>query len=1181
MPPSANDIVVRVIPDIQAAGGSISSQFKKVANPIKKIVGDALGEALDTAWSPRALGKVQKNLAKIEVEAVKARETASIKAAAIDRRLRKKHLGEDEKIRLQSAKKEANLEAKNLEDRLKKEAGAVSAAAKRSKDAETQLKAMGAEVSKLSSASAERFGESLAGAFADLSSGDLGNMSGLIKKIGEGTKKQGLNAQAKADTGEAGKLMGTLGGFLTKIGPALIAIGAIAGGLAAIAKLIMDVDEKAKDLNKTMLESGLTGLEVAGALDDVEAGFTKIRKAFTDFNLNRIWGTTPEDHIKILGAYSEAGFTFKEVTKGAANAAEEMERLQDATIMTLKYSKLLGAGTDEMAGNIGMWMEELGKDMKSVEEGLGAITIAARGSGFGVKRFYGMVLQATSGMSMYNVRLAETAAMLSMITKILGPQRGGAFVEGLTKGFSEEGYQDRMKRTKLVGSGKVKDELGGAASRIGKDLLRGMDTGKIAGLQAAAKAAGLDVNLVGKSTEDQTKALVAALTTAGPKKTAAFIADAEEHIGLDQTRKLEDLAKLSAGIKGGLADVAHAMSGFDMGGKLAILLNGVAAKFSKPIYELQGLERVGAAEMMGMSVEQFDELQRISGRLHSNFENTQKQAKRDAAQGKESSEAVIKQQIETQGIFAEGGKVWAAILDQDGEIARDENGKIIKEEIKNVGDYMQTQGKLLEQAVASELDEQTRLSVKIASATTAMSHTMSVGVASVLEGIYSAITSIKEWLFGDKDEKVVAEVVDRALQGVEKSLREGQEAVRMSEALIDSYRDLMQADPKNKAKHKKDLELETAALAAMQAQVAAYTAQKESLRGEGYIGSKPAGWSSTEWQTQRGKMLKGIASGGREDPMAAGQSLQSMSVQHAGMASQWGPLVQKLASQGNRKAQEAVSGMEYIPGAEIPTPKGGWTAPMEWKKEDLTMLAEALGVGFQQQWLTPIADMQGEVFQFLVKGKGTKIEGQGAEAVGESAFGEAFLKDAGEGTEYQAALLRLEEQKESRRSVRRGEFKADTQDATKTGVLAAMEDIENQKKKEQASRIGASLRAITDGGSQAYWEEAAEALMKGQMSDEVRATLLPHKGRIGELMGNTNIPGLLGGKTDDMVLQIGAGGVKFAQRVDNNDVGVFAKPGGAISKGGAGGSVNVFHLYNDGPGVMKSIEKAQRAGVLG
>jgi len=72
---------------------------------------------------------------------------------------------------------------------------------------------------------------------------------------------------------------------------------------------------------------------------------------------------------------------------------------------------------------------------------------------------------------------------------------------------------------------------------------------------------------------------------------------------------------------------------------------------------------------------------------------------------------------------------------------------------------------------------------------------------------------------------------------------------------------------------------------------------------------------------------------------------------------------------------------------------------------------------------------------------------------------------------------------------------------------------------------------------------------------------------------------------DDLILQVGSNGVKFAHRVDPGDVGVFSKPGGAISQAGGGGSkggsVNIFHLYNDGPGVMRSIEKAQKAGVIG
>jgi len=68
----------------------------------------------------------------------------------------------------------------------------------------------------------------------------------------------------------------------------------------------------------------------------------------------------------------------------------------------------------------------------------------------------------------------------------------------------------------------------------------------------------------------------------------------------------------------------------------------------------------------------------------------------------------------------------------------------------------------------------------------------------------------------------------------------------------------------------------------------------------------------------------------------------------------------------------------------------------------------------------------------------------------------------------------------------------------------------------------------------------------------------------------------------DLVMQIGSEGVKFAQRVDPGDVGVFAKAGGALAnaKGGGGGGVNVYHLYGEGPGVLNTITKAQQSGLL-
>jgi hypothetical protein len=71
------------------------------------------------------------------------------------------------------------------------------------------------------------------------------------------------------------------------------------------------------------------------------------------------------------------------------------------------------------------------------------------------------------------------------------------------------------------------------------------------------------------------------------------------------------------------------------------------------------------------------------------------------------------------------------------------------------------------------------------------------------------------------------------------------------------------------------------------------------------------------------------------------------------------------------------------------------------------------------------------------------------------------------------------------------------------------------------------------------------------------------------------------GPAKDFISYFGSSG-NWSQRIDKaDDVSLIAqKPGGALSKAGGGGRMNIFHLYGEGPGVMNMIIRAQQAGLL-
>ena len=81
-------------------------------------------------------------------------------------------------------------------------------------------------------------------------------------------------------------------------------------GFAALAKIVIDADSAAKELNRTLLDSGMAGADlvdkygrVRSVMDDITGYFDKA------IELNYEWGTTTKDHLQILGHYQEAGIS--------------------------------------------------------------------------------------------------------------------------------------------------------------------------------------------------------------------------------------------------------------------------------------------------------------------------------------------------------------------------------------------------------------------------------------------------------------------------------------------------------------------------------------------------------------------------------------------------------------------------------------------------------------------------------------------------------------------------------------------------------------------------------------------------------------------------------------------------------------------------------------------------------
>ena len=365
------------------------------------------------------------------------------------------------------------------------------------------------------------FGEGLHGAFQTVKNKDIDSMIGAFGKVGQAAAAAGQKMETTTRTGAAGKATAGLGSFLTVAGPMVASIAMVAAGFMAMFKIVMDADAQVKGLNKDILQMGAS--EFATDLGHVSAGLTTVRQSFIGlvgsdaFGFVQEWGVSAKENLAILNAFSGAGMTIREITKGIKDEAIQQERLREATSLAMTYSKLVGETNEKVAGDMAEMAESMGVGLNDVANSFSDIADAAQESAFGVKRFYGMVLQITSGMSMYNVRLEDTLGMLGMLGKLMDPRKASEYISSLTKGFKDASTEERLVTGMKMGKKNLatigmQRSVTAAASFQG--TAKGGTPEQAAAVAAAMAKYGLDPNSTADAFAEQSSKLTQAQTDA-------------------------------------------------------------------------------------------------------------------------------------------------------------------------------------------------------------------------------------------------------------------------------------------------------------------------------------------------------------------------------------------------------------------------------------------------------------------------------------------------------------------------------------------------------------------------------------------------------------------------------------------------------------------------------------------
>ena len=635
---------------------------------------------------------------------------------------------------------------RSLNGRLRLEKTAADRLIKRRKDAMHEAQRLSAR--SLSEAG-EEFGESVGKAFADLRSGNVG---GLLKGAGKrmGATGSRLNTAGVTRGGAGGSAMKGIGGLLSKLGPAVMAIGSIAAGIAAVVAVIIQADSAVKDLNKTLMTAGLSGADLVNqygrlgdTLDDISQGFME------SFAFNNIWGTTAKDHLEILGAYATAGVTLKEMRSGASDASTQMEILKNHTAAALTYSKLLGLSTTEISESMGSYMSDLGFTLEGVMTKYSNITSAAKESGFATKRFFNMVLQATTGMTMYNVRLEEAAGLLIQLGSVLGEKMGGDFLQSLTKGFKDEDTTTRLVKTMTTGVGLSLRILKKDALKTSQELVD-----KLNDLAKTNSEAATQFNRV--LSEFKLKGLDSAqmlskLATMGDADRKEMLAKATA-LNPALGRMLSHLARQSVVQGGGRGAIQAAREGAGAGASLLLQMNELAAVTGKRIDQIRAddiVSRTAFEKITGKTGEEFRKLAAVA----SDYAGRQK-ALADAQEeiallrrrgNLGGAEAAAKKFNEAFGqqfgvLLSSSGQRFAAQLDSSGglDVFASLMGRALGDSFEDL--VMGAGGGL--SGGARQVNEDLRMAQEIAANTSEMTKVLEQGVEYLLSKIYASVKYI-------------------------------------------------------------------------------------------------------------------------------------------------------------------------------------------------------------------------------------------------------------------------------------------------------------------------------------------------------------------------------------------------------------------------------------------------------
>lgn len=272
--------------------------------------------------------------------------------------------------------------------------------------------------------------------------------------------------KGEGGSGDAGKGMKLLGGLMGKMGKFMGLLNAIApaisvasGFVVGLVKMFIDADSMVKDLNRSIMESASnleflqgTGGKASLAIERMDNALQGVRNAALDQSFNNALGITKDTHTAILNTLNQEGVAFGKLAAEAGNTAQGMKDLTQSIVkIGVAYSRGLGIPLSEISSLQAEMMIEMGKSVEETHQAFALMATAAEDSGMAANKFFTTIRGLSSDLGLFNLRLEDSVALLSRISKVMSPREAQKFMAEAAQGLKAMSREEKTTLSHFAG----------------------------------------------------------------------------------------------------------------------------------------------------------------------------------------------------------------------------------------------------------------------------------------------------------------------------------------------------------------------------------------------------------------------------------------------------------------------------------------------------------------------------------------------------------------------------------------------------------------------------------------------------------------------------------------------------------------------------------------------------------